>query len=496
MTEEKKIIDKRKYKIFIIGVYKKINNIMTLIEYIEEDLYTTACSIWKEKKIEYINECSIVGMKCVRSDNDFKIRFLRFQGGALDSDLPNDSIFSNKTLIENTDIYSQTTNIETIENLNGEANNKDNSNINIEISDKESNTNDTLNFSIENLDEESNNKDSSNICNESINETIQNKDIPNDISLEQELLAKIKNRHITDINASDIGEILVTYWNLLQEKLNSCQDLYGYYTKERDCSLHNLESINLFNFDTPEEENQFKMDTTNDIIYYSNKRRDYQTEYTLCTSYADKFKNFDSSTIKKATLTKLKNKSKKLLDSPNLRTYTYIYSTPEEKKQIITSANKKHDKVIDFAPGILKCYNKCYTAHRKLNDDLVLNKYNIENIENIDVSDNIDDIENIENIDVSDNIDDIENIENINVLDNIDDIENINDMKNIIDTHDVSTNIVLKQGEKIPRTQGSSVTIKKLSKNSIIHFKTNLDSKYQTSTTTKDSITFINRLKP
>ena len=39
MTEEKKIIDKRKYKIFIIGVYKKINNIMTLIEYIEEDLY-------------------------------------------------------------------------------------------------------------------------------------------------------------------------------------------------------------------------------------------------------------------------------------------------------------------------------------------------------------------------------------------------------------------------------------------------------------------------
>ena len=69
-------------------------------------------------------------------------------------------------------------------------------------------------------------------------------------------------------------------------------------------------------------------------------------------------------------------------------------------------------------------------------------------------------------------------------------------MKNIIDTHDVSTNIVLKQGEKIPRTQGSSVTIKKLSKNSIIHFKTNLDSKYQTSTTTKDSITFINRLKP
>ena len=436
MTEEKKIIDKRKYKIFIIGVYKKINNIMTLIEYIEEDLYTTACSIWKEKKIEYINECSIVGMKCVRSDNDFKIRFLRFQGGALDSDLPNDSIFSNKTLIENTDIYSKTTNIETIENLDGEANNKD----------------------------------SSNICNESINETIQNKDIPNDISLEQELLAKIKNRHITDINASDIGEILVTYWNLLQEKLNSCQDLYGYYTKERDCSLHNLENINLFNFDTPEEENQFKMDTTNDIIYYSNKRRDYQTEYTLCTSYADKFKNFDSSTIKNATLTKLKNKSKKLLNSPNLRTYTYIYSTPEEKKQIITSANKKHDKVIDFAPGILKCYNKCYTAHRKLNDDLVLNKYNIENIENIDVSDNID---NIENIDVSDNI---------------------NDMKNIIDTYDVSTNIVLKQGEKIPRTQGSSITIKKLSKSSIIHFKTNLDSKYQTSITTKDSITFINRL--
>ena len=451
MTEEKKIIDKRKYKIFIIGVYKKINNIMTLIEYIEEDLYTTACSIWKEKKIEYINECSIVGMKCVRSDNDFKIRFLRFQGGALDSDLPNDSIFSNKTLIENTDIYSKTTNIETIENLDGEANNKD----------------------------------SSNICNESINETIQNKDIPNDISLEQELLAKIKNRHITDINASDIGEILVTYWNLLQEKLNSCQDLYGYYTKERDCSLHNLENINLFNFDTPEEENQFKMDTTNDIIYYSNKRRDYQTEYTLCTSYADKFKNFDSSTIKNATLTKLKNKSKKLLNSPNLRTYTYIYSTPEEKKQIITSANKKHDKVIDFAPGILKCYNKCYTAHRKLNDDSVLNKYNIENIENIeniDVSDNID---NIENIDVSDNID---NIENIDVSDNI------NDMKNIIDTYDVSTNIVLKQGEKIPRTQGSSITIKKLSKSSIIHFKTNLDSKYQTSITTKDSITFINRL--
>ena len=169
----------------------------------------------------------------------------------------------------------------------------------------------------------------------------------------------------------------------------------------------------------------------------------------------------------------LKNKSKKLLNSPNLRTYTYIYSTPEEKKQIITSANKKHDKVIDFAPGILKCYNKCYTAHRKLNDDSVLNKYNIENIENI------------ENIDVSDNID---NIENIDVSDNI------NDMKNIIDTYDVSTNIVLKQGEKIPRTQGSSITIKKLSKSSIIHFKTNLDSKYQTSITTKDSITFINRL--
>lgn len=402
------------YKNFIIGIYKKVNNIITLTESFEESSYRTACSVWKKKRLENINEWSIVGMKCVTFDDDFNIRFLSSQGGASDSDLPNDSIFSKKTLINDSNIHSQTTNIVNSENLN----------------------------------EGENIIDASNICKKPINKTTENKKVSNDMSPEQELLIKIKDRHISDVNINDIGEILVTYWNLLKDKSDFCQDLYSYYSKERDCSIHKLENIGEIEFNNNEEEIQFQIDTSNEIIYYSNKRRDSQNEYNLCKSYADKFKTVDSSTIKNITLVNSKNNKKKYINSPNLRTYTYTYSTLDEKNTIMKNADKKHDKVIDFSPGVIKCYNKCYSIHKNCNyeeiNDLIHNEDTNENIENINNN---------------------------------------------------GENIILKYGDKIPRTHGSSVTIKELSKKAIIHFEKHLNRKYQSSIVENNSITLINRIK-
>ena len=224
------------YDKFVIGVYTKENEDIILTQYVEEKSYTEGCKTWKEIKNQHTDIWSITGLKCVYPDNTFNVRFLTAQGGAHKDNLPEDSIFSLNNITKNNE-----TNIDT-NRLSSETDK-------IEIKDIEENPTETISTEII-IDAE---KES--------------------ISPERQLINSIKKKHLSELNMKDICEGLATYWNILKEKTEHSNSLYSYFTKERDCVLHNLEYVNESLFENKEDATKFNLDAAKKITVLSKNRR-------------------------------------------------------------------------------------------------------------------------------------------------------------------------------------------------------------------------------
>lgn len=277
----------------------------------------------------------------------------------------------------------------------------------------------------------------------------------------------ITNPHISEVNPKNELKTILNSLDLIQKKLEYATEANDLYNKEQDCELHRIEELDIINFETEEEEINYKLSIIDNIRNIRRNRRIAKNHMNECKEILAAFNGF---TLKKTPFLKTisdKEYNYSLSDGHRTKVYTFTYKTEEEKNLLIENLKRNYSKVLNVSEGIIKCYNKC--GEKKISP--ISNHSN----KTYTTPTNTSQVKK-ETIHKEQSI----NTTKVNPVPKPNINSNPFNLPSIIDTIKYNITECIVAGKKIPTTKpGTSICIKRIPQTSVNHIKESLGQKYQ-----------------
>ena len=282
--------------------------------------------------------------------------------------------------------------------------------------------------------------------------------------------------HISEIIPKNELKNILNSLELLNKKLEFAEEAQNIYIKEQDCELHRIEELDMMEFNSIEEENNYKLSIIDNIKEIRTKRRIVKNHAIECREILNALENFSFNNI--STLQAISNKQYKykLQDGHTTKVYTYTYNTEEEKDKLLKQLKHQFSKVLNISEGIIKCYNKCRKNHvPQIND---INEYypNLAKEFNKAKNTSI----NKKNYSQSSKIESKNEVKIDVKKENKEQSKNKFALPDIIDIDKFNITDCIVAGKRIPTTKpGTTICIKKIPVTSANHMKNSLGAKYK-----------------
>lgn len=289
-----------------------------------------------------------------------------------------------------------------------------------------------------------------------------------------------KSTHISEINPKNELKNILNSLDLLKKKLEFAEEAQNIYIKEQDCELHRIEELDMMEFESVEDEINYKLSIIDNIKEIRTKRRIVKNHAMECKEILNVLENFSFNNISALEMISNKQYTYKLEDGHTTKVYTYTYDTEEEKDKLLKQLKHQFSKVLNISEGVIKCYNNCRKNYIPQINTVSENYPNLAKEFNKakNTSSNKKSTSQSSKIEVK-----TEPKKEVKIevkKETKQQNKNKFDLPSIIDTNKFNITDCIVAGKRIPTTKpGTTICIKKIPVTSANHMKSTLGAKYK-----------------